>query len=769
MKTKTKNRLIAAFAATAVLSAGVGVAVLSNSNNDFATEGLNLRGNYSLAAFAEEAEVSATTITVAGKTVDKTQTMVLNSNDGKGYKLCVTTIDTADLDGLVELNVGYKCGGVQYNGTGSGLTNEVYSSLTITTGSGATTVTPEQMKGSTGFTTPMFVVAEFTAEASATVTLEITGREMTTYERISSSESCVLKEDFSTYKEGDKLPEYDTKTGNGVYMERKVVTGADDTTHYVQVENGKAVMYDSTSVKCETHTVVDFSSVAPTDNLEGCVDISLRASKNSWTAVRWENATGAERFGLRLENNVFKYRIDGGTTQEPDNKVDVANGTEYKIYFKLVAATNTLTVTINDKIIKSEHLTDNVVSLQFSSSDGDAACVDIDNVAVRTISDAELLNEIKENAISVLNKYRTAEFSVNKADYDKAVADGTAAINAAADSAGVTTALADAKAVIDSIESDATIAARELATAKENAIAKLKEAFPAGNYTVEQNAQSYLDAMAVAETAINEVTDIAQIVVPDGAVYADQYAILDAIYTNEELASITTYNVTINLNYDGCDVPQTYAVESGKTIPEAYIPDTTRSGYKFEGWYSDVACTTAFDITTTPVTGAITLYAKWTATATVIYSYKNSTIEMDSSTDKVVYHGSRTTNSTISANTHVSTDDLTKYGYATTDKAILITSNCNTSHYIKINVETGKTYKFYMVCGSTGSGDRTFFLDIEATKTVPSNPISSVVINKKDYALKVMEVEFTATTNAYYLNFTGSNMWIFEMQVTQMG
>lgn len=50
----------------------------------------------------------------------------------------------------------------------------------------------------------------------------------------------------------------------------------------------------------------------------------------------------------------------------------------------------------------------------------------------------------------------------------------------------------------------------------------------------------------------------------------------------------------------------------GKLVKPA---DPTRDGYTFGGWYTDEACTQAYDFST-PVTAGLTLYAKWTKNAT---------------------------------------------------------------------------------------------------------------------------------------------------------
>lgn len=60
---------------------------------------------------------------------------------------------------------------------------------------------------------------------------------------------------------------------------------------------------------------------------------------------------------------------------------------------------------------------------------------------------------------------------------------------------------------------------------------------------------------------------------------------------------------SIIVDYNGCATKPT---------------DPTRSGYRFDGWYSDSACTAAFDFST-KITADITLYAKWLKNPTVSF------------------------------------------------------------------------------------------------------------------------------------------------------
>ncbi|MBQ6273804.1 MAG: InlB B-repeat-containing protein [Oscillospiraceae bacterium] len=66
------------------------------------------------------------------------------------------------------------------------------------------------------------------------------------------------------------------------------------------------------------------------------------------------------------------------------------------------------------------------------------------------------------------------------------------------------------------------------------------------------------------------------------------------------------YTVTFD-SKGGSEVPEQFVEYGGKaTEPD----EPTRSGFNFDTWYSDSACTQIFDFNT-PITGDITLYAKW--------------------------------------------------------------------------------------------------------------------------------------------------------------
>jgi uncharacterized repeat protein (TIGR02543 family) len=65
---------------------------------------------------------------------------------------------------------------------------------------------------------------------------------------------------------------------------------------------------------------------------------------------------------------------------------------------------------------------------------------------------------------------------------------------------------------------------------------------------------------------------------------------------------------TVTFDSQGGSAVDPQTVDSGTTISQPNDP--TRAGYSFDGWYTDAACTTAWNFAN-PVTQDITLYAKW--------------------------------------------------------------------------------------------------------------------------------------------------------------
>lgn len=118
-----------------------------------------------------------------------------------------------------------------------------------------------------------------------------------------------------------------------------------------------------------------------------------------------------------------------------------------------------------------------------------------------------------------------------------------------------------------------------------------------------------------------------------GNIYASPYctgmvAVTGGTFDPGQPNGITLHTVTFNSN-GGSDVPEQIRANAAATKPA----DPTHSGYVFAGWYTDEACTAAYDFTQ-PVTDNITLYAKWEAAPRYYYNSGTTTDTDNADEDK---------------------------------------------------------------------------------------------------------------------------------------
>ena len=88
---------------------------------------------------------------------------------------------------------------------------------------------------------------------------------------------------------------------------------------------------------------------------------------------------------------------------------------------------------------------------------------------------------------------------------------------------------------------------------------------------------------------------------------------------------------TFNRSVDGAFYTVAFETNGGTAVPSQIYantpvtaPTVSRAGYTLVGWYTDEACTAAYDFTQ-PVTESVTLYAKWEAAPR--YYYNSGTTE----------------------------------------------------------------------------------------------------------------------------------------------
>ena len=99
-----------------------------------------------------------------------------------------------------------------------------------------------------------------------------------------------------------------------------------------------------------------------------------------------------------------------------------------------------------------------------------------------------------------------------------------------------------------------------------------------------------------------------------------------------------TYKDQNNANFSGTHAsgyPTTHTYGTATTLKTA-----TKTGYTFDGWHTDAACTNKVtSLGATAYTADITLYAEWTATPTIIYLKPNSNWKKDGARFAIYYWG----------------------------------------------------------------------------------------------------------------------------------
>lgn len=134
---------------------------------------------------------------------------------------------------------------------------------------------------------------------------------------------------------------------------------------------------------------------------------------------------------------------------------------------------------------------------------------------------------------------------------------------------------------------------------------------------------SYQDGNAVLKTGVSYIDGTALPYAPEkeGLSFAGWYKDADLNEAWDFDSDTTSEALTLYAKWNVNEYAVTFDTKGGTAIePQVVIhngtvskpePDPTREGYTFGGWYTDAGCTTAYGFST-PVTGGLTLYAKWT-------------------------------------------------------------------------------------------------------------------------------------------------------------
>ena len=239
---------------------------------------------------------------------------------------------------------------------------------------------------------------------------------------------------------------------------------------------------------------------------------------------------------------------------------------------ELLSAKNTAKAELDIYVNATDYRTEQQTALATAIADGKAAIeasADITAVNIALANAKVIIDGIKTNAELTAEELVTAKADAKTAldtyvsvgDYRTeqqstlatAISNGKIAIDAATDITAVSTALANAKAVIDEIKTDAELTAEELAAAKTEAKATLDAYVNINDYRAEQQTV-IADAIANGKNAIDAATTKAGVTSAlDSAKLSINAIKTDSEMTAEELASAKQVAKNALANYVNAD------------------------------------------------------------------------------------------------------------------------------------------------------------------------------------------------------------------------
>ncbi|MBR2933044.1 MAG: InlB B-repeat-containing protein [Clostridia bacterium] len=204
---------------------------------------------------------------------------------------------------------------------------------------------------------------------------------------------------------------------------------------------------------------------------------------------------------------------------------------------------------------------------------------------------AEALANAKTTAKATLETYVNADDYrlAEQEELATAIANGKSAIDNATDVAGVETALANAKTVIDEIKTDAELTAEETAQALTNAKTTAKTALEtyvnADDYRLAEQ-EELATAIANGKTAIDNATDVAGV----ETALASAKTVIDEIKTDAELTAEETVQALANAKTTAKATLETYVnAEDYRTAEQEELATAIANGKSAIDNATDVA------------------------------------------------------------------------------------------------------------------------------------------------------------------------------------
>ncbi|MGN0341695.1 MAG: InlB B-repeat-containing protein [Roseburia sp.] len=228
-----------------------------------------------------------------------------------------------------------------------------------------------------------------------------------------------------------------------------------------------------------------------------------------------------------------------------------------------------------------------------------------------------------------------------------------------------------------------------------------------------------------------------------------------------------TYSISYNLDggTNASANPDSYTYETGV----ASFADASKTGYTFEGWYSDAAFTTKVTSISATQTGNITLYAKFTANT------YNITYNLDGGTNVSDNPASYTYGTGVTSLADASKEGYTFAGwysdsaFTTKVTSISSTQTGNVTLYAKFTKNENQAKTYSMLDGANGTwtlgntGTLTFRGDGEFSKFTEVK-VDGKTVDKGNYDSK--EGSTIVSLKDSYLNTLSVGTHTFEMAWT---
>jgi uncharacterized repeat protein (TIGR02543 family)/prepilin-type N-terminal cleavage/methylation domain-containing protein len=188
----------------------------------------------------------------------------------------------------------------------------------------------------------------------------------------------------------------------------------------------------------------------------------------------------------------------------------------------------------------------------------------------------------------------------------------------------------------------------------------------------------------------------------------------------EDTSNNEPINYSISFNTNGGNNVSNQTVELGYQAVEPPIP--TKEGYTFGGWYLDEECTQLYDFTN-PITGEITLYAKWIENAKPTYTVTFNSNGGSSVSNQTIEEGDKATQP----------NNPTKEGYTFngwySDSGLTQSFDFNTTINSNIDLfaKWTESITYYTVSFYSNGGSNVSSQSIASgqTATRPTNPTKS--------------------------------------------